>query len=44
MTPEQIAEAILTAAGSSLRHYTTRTRDDILNAAQEIKDKLEAGA
>ncbi len=35
-TPEQIAEAILRAAGSSLRHYEARTRTEILAAAQVI--------
>lgn len=34
MTPaEQLAEAILSAAGSGLRHYTTTSRQRIIAAA-----------
>ena len=34
-TPEHHAEAILRAAGSSLRHYEPRTREAILAAVRE---------
>ena len=35
MTPETLAEAILTAAGSSLRHYTPQARAEIIEAARK---------
>ncbi|VDS07566.1 hypothetical protein PARHAE_00743 [Paracoccus haematequi] len=34
MTPEQLAEAILSAAGSGLRHYTVTSRQRIIDAAE----------
>lgn len=35
MTPaEQLAEAILSAAGSGLRHYTASSRQRIIDAAE----------
>lgn len=35
MTPaEQLAEAILSAAGSGLRHYTATSRQRIIDAAE----------
>ena len=34
MTPDELAEAILTAAGSSLRHYTPQARAEIIEAAR----------
>ena len=40
LTPETLADKILRAAGSGLRHYTTRSRDDILQAAREIMEEL----
>lgn len=36
MTPEQLADAILTAAGSSLRHYTPQSREAIIRAASQF--------
>ena len=36
MTPETLAEAILTAAGSSLRNYTPQARAEIIEAARKI--------
>lgn len=39
-TAETLADKILRAAGSGLRHYQTRTRDDILKAAREIMEEL----
>lgn len=41
MTPEILAEIILRAAGSGLRHYTTRTRWEILEAAQKAIDAIK---
>jgi hypothetical protein len=38
MTPEHHAEAILRAAGSSLRHYEARTREAILAAVREAME------
>lgn len=35
MTPEQLADLILRAAGSGLRNYTTKSKQDILDAAAE---------
>ena len=40
LTPETLADKILRAAGSGLRHYTTRSREDILQAAREIMKEL----
>ena len=40
MTPEVLADKLLRAAGSGLRHYTTRSREDILQAAREIMTEL----
>lgn len=46
MTPEELAEAVLKAAGSSLRHYTLhKTREEILRAARNgILEEREACA
>jgi hypothetical protein len=44
MTPaEALAEAILHAAGSALRHYTPRNREAIISAAQAQIDAIRAG-
>lgn len=43
MTPvEALAEAILHAAGSGLRHYTPRNRAAIIAAAQAQIDAIRA--
>ena len=45
MTPaEALAEAILHAAGSGLRHYTPRNREAIISAAQAQIDAIRAGS
>ena len=45
MTPvEALAEAILIAAGSGLRHYTPRNRAAIIAAAQAQIDAVRAEA
>jgi|GEM_PF-6645971 len=41
LTPEKLADKILCAAGSGLRHYQTRTRDDIITVARQIMEELE---
>lgn len=37
---EELAEKILRAAGSGLKHYMPKTKEEILAAAQSIIDKL----
>lgn len=39
---EQLADAILRAAGSGLRHYTPRNRAEIIAAAQAQIDAIRA--
>ena len=44
MKPEEaLAEIILHAAGSSLRHYTTRSREEILEAAARAIQAIKEG-
>lgn len=44
MTPaEQLAEAILSAAGSGLRHYTATSRQRIIDAAEAQIAALRPG-
>ncbi len=44
MKPEEaLAEIILRAAGSSLRHYTTRSREEILEAAARAIQAIKEG-
>ena len=43
MQAEILAEIILRAAGSSLRHYQTRTRAEILEAAAKAIDAIKQG-
>jgi hypothetical protein len=40
MTPHDLADAILKAAGSRLAHYTTHSRQLILNAAFDAVEKM----
>lgn len=44
LTPEAtgLAEEILVAAGSGLRHYTQYSRERILIAAQKAIDRMKA--
>lgn len=42
MTPEQLAEAILRAAGSSMRHFMPRTKEEVLKAAAEALEQIRA--
>lgn len=42
MTPEQAAEHILKAAGSSLRHYTPQSKEAIIKAAILVLDAEKA--
>ena len=43
MTPEQLAEVILRAAGSGLRHYTPQSRERIIEAARQAIEGIRAG-
>ena len=43
MTLEKLAEAILRAAGSGLRHYTPRSREEIVAAAEKAIEEIKKG-
>ncbi|MFE3839192.1 hypothetical protein [Pseudogemmobacter sonorensis] len=44
MTPEQLADTILRAAGSALRHYTPTNRAAIIDAAREAIAQIKEAA